>query len=92
MPSLDRECLLERLEFVLPRLKDELVPWRRWIDTDRSPNEIVEQQEAKLVFGRTHQARSVVMRIAGISKLSKSSTEENQNGDKDDRATRRNGG
>jgi hypothetical protein len=93
--SLGHERLLERLDFELPRLDDDCVPWRRWIDTAlESLNDVVDRQEAKLVFGRTYQAqtRSVVMLTAGISKLSKSSTEENQNGDKNDGTARRNGG
>jgi isoamylase len=85
----------ERLDFELPRLDVDCVPWRRWIDTAlESPNDIVERQERSLSLVEPIKLKHYrfVMLIAGISKLSKSSTEENQNGDKNDGAARRKSG
>ena len=59
----------EALEFELPRLENGN-PWRRWIDTSlRSPEDIVEWQNASPASGNNYRAgpRSVVMLIADVN-------------------------
>jgi glycogen operon protein len=61
----------EPLDFELPTC-DGRESWHRWIDTALDPpDEIVEWQKARPVFGRTYhvEARSVVMLIAGVGDL-----------------------
>ena len=85
----------EPLSFELPKLNDSGSQWCRWIDTAlESPNDIVGWRVAKPIVGRNYQAeaRSVVVLIAGASRLSESGSEENRNGDENNGAVRRNSG
>ena len=81
----------EPLSFELPKLNDSGSQWCRWIDTAlESPNDIVGWRVAKPVVGRNYraEARSVVVLIAGVSRLSESGSEENRNGDENNGAVR----